>query len=170
MSSPNMNPIWPSVNFKRVELATVAAFILLGIFLVNQSYSLGAGYGPSGPEPGFWPFWLTMLYMLGSIGILVYTLKNPDDRPFFEVKQEVIDLLSVGLPILVSVFLIEFLGVFVTSALYLAFFMTWYGQFKWYTSIVSGLVFATVLWFMLRMGFNLSMPMSWLYYENITPF
>lgn len=170
MSTPNTNPIWPGLTNKWVDVITLALLLLLGSFVSYQAYHLGPGYSAAGPQPGFWPFWLAVLYMLGGIVALVLTLLNPDEKPFFEATQEVIDLVSVGTPIFVSVLLIYWLGIFGTSAVYLAFFMWWYGKFAWYTSIVSGLICAAALWFSIRMGFNLSMPMSWLYYQNITPF
>lgn len=170
MSTPDKSPIWPHVTYKWVEIVTTVALLVLGIFLVWESISLGPGWGPSGPEPGLWPLALTVLYMLGTVGILIYTVRNPDERPFFEVRQEVIDLFSVGLPILAAILLIYWLGVFVTSGLYLAAFMFWYGRFTWHTSLGSGVLLAVILWLLLRKGFNISMPMSVLYYENILPF
>lgn len=170
MSTNNLNPIWPRFTNKWADVATLGLLLLLGVFVTYQSYNLGPGYGPSGPEPGFWPFWLSCLYMLGGVVALVLTIRNPDENPFFEVTQEVIDLISVGTPVLVAVLLDYWLGIFATATVYLAFFMWWYGKFTWYTSIISGVIFGVALWLMIRKGFNLSMPMSWLYYQNITPF
>lgn len=113
---------------------------------------------------------LTVLFMLGTVSVFLYALLKPDERPFFEVKQEVVDLCSVGLPIFATVFLINWLGIFVTSGLYLGVFMFWYGRFPWYSALTGGLLLAVILWLMLRVGFNISMPMSALYYKNILPF
>lgn len=170
MTTPDKTPIWPRVTYKWVEIVTTVTLLVLGIFLLWESVNMGAGWSPSGPEPGLWPTALTLLYMAGTLGVLVYTILKPDERPFFEVKQEVIDLFSVGIPILVAIPLIYWLGVFATSSLYLAFFMFWYGRFTWYSSLGGGLALGVILWLLLRKGFNISMPMSVLYYENILPF
>jgi len=170
MTTPDKSPIWPHVTYKWVEIVTTVALFVLGIFLAVKSVAMDPGWGPSGPEPGLWPLALTVLFMLGAVGVFVYTILNPDERPFFEARQEVKDLAAVALPIIVTVPLIYWLGIFVTSALYLAFFMWWYGEFRSYTAVTGGVVLAVILWFMLRVGFNISMPMSWLYYNNILPF
>jgi hypothetical protein len=170
MTTPDKSPIWPHVTYKWVEVVVTAALFVLGIFLLWESISLGPGWSPSGPEPGLWPLALTVLYMLGTVGVLIYTIVKPDERPFFEVRQEVLDLVAVGTPVLLSIFLIYWLGIFVTSGLYLAIFMFWYGRFSWYSSLGGGIFLAVLLWFLLRKGFNISMPMSVLYYQNILPF
>jgi hypothetical protein len=103
------------------------------------------------------------------VSVFIYTLSKPDERSFFEVRQEVVDLFSVGLPIVASVPLIYLLGIFLTSGLYLAVFMAWYGRFPWYSALTGGVLLTVILWLMLRVGFNISMPMSVLYYKNILP-
>jgi hypothetical protein len=168
--NPNTNPIWPGFTNKWADVSTLSLLLLLGVFVTYQSYSLGPGYTAAGPEAGFWPFWLSCLYMLGGIVALVLTIRNPDENPFFEATQEVIDLVAVGTPVLVAVLINYWLGIFATSVVYLAFFMWWYGKFRVHTSIIGGIIFGVALWLMIRKGFNLSMPMSWLYYQNITPF
>lgn len=168
--NPNTNPIWPNFTNKWADVATLTLLLLLGCFVGYQSFHLGYGYTAAGPEPGFWPFWLNALFMFGGIVALVITIVNPDENPFFEATQEVIDLVSVGVPILVAVIINYWLGVFVTATVYLAFFMWWYGKFRLHTSIIGGVIFGVALFLMIRKGFNLSMPMSYLYYQNITPF
>ncbi|MEX1080544.1 MAG: tripartite tricarboxylate transporter TctB family protein, partial [Halofilum sp. (in: g-proteobacteria)] len=111
MSTPNTNPIWPGLTNKWMDVITLGLLLLLGVFVTYQSYNLGPGYGPQGPEPGFWPFWLAVLYMVGGTVALVLTIVNPDDKPFFEAKQEVIDLVSVGTPVLAVVLINYWLGV-----------------------------------------------------------
>ena len=166
-----MKPIWLRTTNRQVEIGTVAVFLLLGVVLVLESIRLGPGWGVSGPDAGFFPFILTILLLLGTLGVLwgsVY--RQPDNRPFFEVSQEVEDLLKVGIPILVVVALIRWLGLYIVSGLYLGFFMAWYGKFRWYWALLGAIVLPVSLWLLLRQGFNISMPTSVLYRRNILPF
>lgn len=170
MTEPDKSPIWPKVTYKWVEFGVTLALLLLGILLLWESYRLGPGWSPSGPEPGLWPTMLTTVYMIGTVAVLIFIFARPDERPFFEVRQEVLDLVAVGIPIFVAILLIYWLGVFLTAAVYLAVFMFWYGRFSWYSSLGGGILLGTILWLLLREGFNISMPMSVLYYQNILPF
>jgi len=166
-----MEPIWMRTTHRQVEIGTIVVFLLLGILLLFESMRLGPGWGESGPQPGFFPFVLTVLLVLGTLGVTYVNIyRHPEQRPFFEVSQEVTDLLKVGIPILVVVALIRWLGLYITSGLYIGFFMAWYGKFRWYWALAGAILLPAVLWLTLRYGFNISMPMSVLYRRNILPF
>jgi hypothetical protein len=166
-----MTPIWLRASYRTVEIGTVSVFLLLGMVLFYESMRLGPGWGDSGPQPGFFPFVLTVLLVLGLLGVIyIDILRRPDNRPFFEVSQEVSDLLRVGIPILVAVALIRWIGMYVTAGLYLGFFMAWYGKFRWSSALAGGLIFSGALWLLLREGFNISMPMSVFYRSGTLPF
>ena len=166
-----MVPIWLRTTYRQVEIGAVVVFLLLGALVLSDAIRLGPGWGDSGPQPGFFPFVLTILLILGTLGVIYVELyRQPDMRPFFEVPEEVADLLKVGIPIVIVVALIPWLGLYVTSGLYLGFFMAWYGKFRWYWAVVGAIALPLVMWLVLRQGFNLSMPMSVLYRQNILPF
>ena len=166
-----MQPIWMRTTIRAVEFGFVVCLLLLSILLVWESVRLGPGWGPSGPDPGFFPFSLTVLLVLGALGVLFLNVyRNPDHKPFFKVPEEVEDVLRVGLPIAAAVLVLRWLGIYVTAGLYLAFFMAWYGKFRWYQALAGGIILPVLMWLILREGFNISMPMSALYRRNILPF
>lgn len=166
-----MKPVWLRVTYRGFELGTCLVLLGLGALLLWEAIKLGSGWGVSGPDAGFFPFAMTSLMLLGTLAVLyrdVYL--EPNNEPFFEVQEEVTDLLKVGLPIFAVVFLIQYLGLYLTSGLYLAFFMAWYGKFRWYSALAGGVLLPVSLWLLLREGFNISMPMSMLYRQGIVPF
>jgi hypothetical protein len=166
-----MVPIWLRTTHRQVEIGAVVVFLLLGALVLWDTIRLGPGWGESGPQPGFFPFVLTILLVLGTLGVIYVNIyRHPEGRPFFEVSQEFSDLLKVGIPILVVVALIRWLGLYITSGLYIGFFMAWYGKFHWYWALAGAIILPAVLWLVLREGFNISMPMSVLYRRNILPF
>ena len=166
-----MTPIWLRATYRSVEIGTVVVLLLLSVVVIYESVRLGPGWGDSGPQPGFFPFVLTILLVLGLLGVIYVNVhRQPDRRPFFEVPQEVEDLLKVGIPILVVVALVRFLGLYVSAGLYLGFFMAWYGGFRWYSSLAGAVIMPVLLWLLLREGFNIPMPMSALYRSGTLPF
>lgn len=152
-----------------MEIGAIVVFAALNGLVIYDALRLGPGVNDSGPLPGFFPFGLGLILALGLIGCLVAAIRNPDRQPFFKVSEEVEDLAKVGAPIVVSVIVMPWLGLFITSGLYLFVFMAWYGQFRWYTSLAGGIILPFLLWAVLREAFNLSMPMSVLYRMNILP-
>jgi putative tricarboxylic transport membrane protein len=165
-----MPPIWLRASHHAVEIAVAIILIAVSAFLLYESYRLGPGWGPQGPQAGFFPFYLTALMILGSAGVLYTTFRQPDRRPFFEASQEVVDLLKVGIPIAVAVFAIRWLGIYATAGLYLAFFMAWYGRFRWYQALAGGILLPVIMFLILQRGFALPMPMSMFYRQGILPF
>lgn len=166
-----MAPIWPWLTNRVVETATVLVTLALGVMVFSDAVQLGPGWGESGPQPGFFPLVLSILLLLGAVSVVYVNIyRHPDPRPFFEVSREVVDLLKVGLPIAATVLLIGWAGIYITAGLYMAFFMAWYGKFRWYTAIGGGAIFVAALWLTLWVGFNISMPMSVFYKTNILPF
>lgn len=165
-----MSRIWLRTTHHAVEIGVIVLLVALSGLIFYDSVRLGPGWGEQGPQPGFFPFALTALMLFGVAGVTLLAVKAPDRRPFFEVSQEVEDLLKVGIPIVFAVAAIRWLGLYVTSGLYLAFFMAWYGKFRWYWAILGGLLLPLALWLSLRLGFNISMPMSVFYRMGILPF
>jgi hypothetical protein len=157
------------VKIKTVEIGVAVLLLALGALLFRESLKLGAGWGFSGPQPGFFPLVLTILIIVGCVIVLYLAFRQPAGETFFEVSQEIVDLLKVGIPILISVALLRLLGLFLVSGLYLGFFMVYYGKYKWWQSAVAGVLFTAILWLLLRQALNLPMPMSVLYRENILP-
>jgi hypothetical protein len=153
-----------------VEIGVAVVLVLLGGLIFYDAIRLGPGWGDSGPQPGFFPFVLTFFMVAGAVGVLIHSMMKPHRRPFFEVSREVEDLLKVGIPIVIAVLAVRWAGLYVTAGVYLAFFMSWYGQFRWYQSLAGGILLPLVMWFTLWEGFNISMPMSFLYRLNVLPF
>lgn len=165
-----MPSFWLRLTYGTME--TVVAFVLvaLGGLIISEAVHLGWGWGEQGPQPGFFPFTLAIIMTIAALGVLLKSWTTPDRQPFFEVQQEVVDLLKVGFPIFAAIVLLRWGGLYITSGLYLAFFMAWYGKFRWYEAIAGGIALPAVLWLVLRHGFNIAMPMSVFYRSGILPF
>lgn len=162
--------MWLGISRHAMELGVTIVLLGLGGLVFYESIRLDPGWGPSGPEPGFFPFVLTIFLVAGTVGVLIQSVMKADRRPFFDDPREVEDLLKVGMPIAIAVLAIRWAGLYVTAGVYLAFFMAWYGRFRWYQALAGGLLLPAILWLILREGFNIAMPMSMLYRSGTLPF
>jgi len=165
-----MPPVILRLTQSAVETAIVVVLLALGGLIVYDSVQLGSGWGQQGPQPGFFPFILALMMLAGTLAVLLMSVRKPDRQPFFQVSQEVVDLLKVGLPIVALVAAMPWTGLYITSGLYMTFFMAWYGKFRWYQALAGGLALPTILWLFLRVGFNIAMPMSIFYRTGALPF
>jgi putative tricarboxylic transport membrane protein len=82
-----MPPIWLRLNYATMEAAIAIALLALGGLVLYESIALGPGWGEQGPEPGFFPFVLTLAMILGALVVLYPALVRGDRRAFFEAPR-----------------------------------------------------------------------------------
>ena len=139
---------------KSAEIVVAALFFLAGTIVVYDSYRLGAKWAEDGPQAGYFPFAIGLLICIASLVnlIAVFAWAREAERPFVEVEQLRM-VLAVLVPTAVYVGLIGWLGIYVASILYVAFFMRWLGKYAWWklaaVSIGNSVVFSLIfeMWF-----------------------
>ena len=147
---------------KKAEIiCAVALLAVAGVGFV-EAIRLGSGWGPSGPQAGFFPFWLSVILGLCSVMILVKAIRmdpglKGDKKPFV-TKTQLKPVLAVFLPMAAAVPLIEVIGFYLTSALYLAFFMRWMGRHSWLLVLAVSLLFPAASFLILERWFLIPMP------------
>ncbi|MGH8765949.1 MAG: tripartite tricarboxylate transporter TctB family protein [Burkholderiales bacterium] len=140
---------------KVAEVVVAAFFMLLGAIVIYDSVRQGASWGTDGPQPGYFPFYLGLIICAASAITFARALMIPaaKNAAFVETGQLKL-VLSVLLPSLVYVGLIGWLGIYVASSLFVAFFMRWLGKYAWWkvlsVSIGNSVVFFLIfeVWFL----------------------
>ncbi|MGA7983604.1 MAG: tripartite tricarboxylate transporter TctB family protein [Burkholderiales bacterium] len=120
-------------SYRRAELAVAGFIFALGAIVMADSWRLGAKWASDGPQTGYFPFYVGLMLCAASVinfirGLLIDKEKN---RAFVEVGQLKL-VLSVLVPSSVFVALVSWLGIYVSSILYIAFFMRWLGKYPWW--------------------------------------
>jgi hypothetical protein len=118
---------------KRAEIVVAALFFLAGAIVVYDSLRLGTKWAEDGPEAGYFPFIVGVLICVASVInlVAVFAWAREDEKPFVEVEQLKM-VLSVLVPTAIYVGLIGWLGIYVASVLFIAFFMRWLGKYDWW--------------------------------------
>ena len=139
---------------KSAEIAVAAVFFLLGTIVVYDSARLGARWAEDGPQPGYFPFYIGLIVCLSAAVNLVLALLNRRDRDRIFVEAGQLKLvLAVLVPTALYVALIGWTGIYVASALFIAFFMRWLGKYPWWkvaaVSIGNSVAFFVIfeVWF-----------------------
>src|SRR3990172_10097175 len=120
------------------DLVTALGLIALGSVVIADALRLGIGWGTDGPKSGFFPFWLAAIMIVVCIAIGVQSLWRAPRRPFVTRKQ-LGPVLKVLWPATATVVLMQFVGLYVASGLYLGFYMRWAGQHSWRAGVALGL-------------------------------
>jgi hypothetical protein len=147
---------------KRAEILCALTLLAVAGIGVTEAVRLGSGWGPSGPRSGFFPFWLSVILGLSSLGILVNAVRmNPafhDAKAAFVSWKQLKPILAVFVPMAGAVLLFELLGFYLTAALYLAFSMRWMGRHSWLLVFTVSLLFPVATFFLLERWFLIPMP------------
>ena len=139
----------------RVELVVASILLVLGVVVTFQSHKLGAGWGTDGPGAGYFPFYIGLIIVVSSIGTMVQAVRaatRSDD--VFVDHEQLKRVLSVLLPAMVYVAAVQFLGLYVASAIYIALFMVILGKYSWLKSVVAALAVNALFFLMFEVWFK----------------
>ena len=142
---------------RAADLATASILILLGGVVVLDSMRIGMGWGTDGPRSGFFPFWLGMILILASVAIALQASRRATDTPFV-TRERLSPVLKVLWPATVMVILITPLGLYVASAIYLAFYMRWVGRHGWLTVALCAIGVPVLTFVVFELWFMVPMP------------
>ena len=141
---------------RAAELITASVLMLLGGIVIFDAIRLGFGWGADGPRSGFFPFWLALIMVVTCGIIFIQALFDQTHKSFVSRKQ-LGPVLKVLWPAAAAVVLMQYLGLYVASAIYMGFYMRWVGRHSWLTVFVLaiGIPVATFLvfekWFLVPM-------------------
>ena len=141
---------------RAADLTVAAILIAGGLLALGDAVRLGIGWGTDGPQSGFFPFWLAATMIAACAGIIVQAWRRADREPFIS-RAAIGPVLKVLWPATAMVLLIQFIGLYVATAIYLGFYMRWVGHHSWRTvaALSIGIPIATFLifeqWFLVPM-------------------
>jgi len=145
---------------RKAEIITSAVFLLISALVLYEAFSLGFGWGLEGPQPGFFIFWLGLGLGLSSVFRIVQVLRDRGLLPganFVSAKAWP-EVVKVLVPMVGAVILMEFLGFYIASALYLGFFMRWIGRFSWGMVLLVAFLFAFSHYLIFEKWFLVPLP------------
>jgi putative tricarboxylic transport membrane protein len=137
---------------------TVAAMLIAGGALVLwDALRLGIGWGTDGPKSGFFPFWLAAAMIVACVGIIVQAWRRADRQPFVS-RTALAPVLKVLGPAVGFVLVMEWLGMYVASTLYMAVYMRWIGRYSWALVILVSVAFPVITFWIFELWFLVPMP------------
>ena len=142
-----------AASTRTLEIITPLFFLALGAVVMWDSKRIGAGWGNDGPESGYFPFYIGLLMSLATVANLLIALKIPKSNSFVS-KPKLKLVMAIFLPCLVYLGVMQFMGLYVSSAIFIAVFMRWQGKFSLMKSILSGLGVTIVLFLMFEIWFK----------------
>lgn len=153
----------------RAELVMALGLVAGALLLVREAMRLPIAWTASGPGPGFFPFWLAVGVTACAVAVLVRTWRAGRRRgaPFIPAGAWK-PLLIVFLPMMAVVALINYLGIYLGGAVYLAGYMRLVGRHRWLQVAAVSAAVPLVLFLIFERWFLMPMPkgvaLEWLLY------
>ena len=145
-------------SHRSVEVGVAAFMALLALIGIYGSIKVGIGWGDEGPRAGFFPFYVSLVVLISCAINIFAVLAVPDKGRVFAEWGQLRQVLSVLVPTIVYVGLVPYVGIYVASALLIAFFMRWFGQYSWIVAAAVAVVVPILTFLMFEIWFLVPLP------------
>jgi hypothetical protein len=148
-----------AASVRAVEIGVAVLVFFFGAVVVLDSYRLGARWGEDGPQPGYFPLYVGLLICLAGAIVLVRALGDPSlATKSFVSRESLKKILTVLVPTVVYVALIAYLGLYVASTLYIAYFMWRLGNYPWIKIVPVAVGVSVVFFLIFETWFQVPLP------------
>jgi putative tricarboxylic transport membrane protein len=149
----------PVATTRSVDM--VVMLLLLGIagLMAFDNWRTGASWASDGPQPGYFPFYLSVLLAAASLYGLAWSyLSRSEAEDTFVTRAQAWRVLQVFLPTLLFCVLTQWLGLYVASFLLIAGFMGLIGRIAWWKSVLTAFLFSVLMFVTFEIAFDVIMP------------
>jgi putative tricarboxylic transport membrane protein len=142
-----------AVSTRTLEIITAVFFLVLGAVVMWDSRRIGAGWSSDGPQSGYFPFYIGLLMTLATLVNLVSVLRQKKSESFVS-RPKLKLVMAIFLPCLVYLAVMQVLGLYVSSAIFISVFMRWQGKFSIFKSLLTGVGTSVLLFLMFEVWFK----------------
>jgi hypothetical protein len=154
-----------AVSQKTIEAIVAVILLVFGAVVMWDSSRIGAGWGDDGPRSGYFPFYIGLFIVVGSVINLWHALRlKGEDNGAFVLRGQLKLVWSVLWPTIVFVVLIggigpvPGLGIYVAGMIFIAWFMRRLGQYSWIKIVPVGLGVSLYFFLMFEVWFKVPLP------------
>jgi hypothetical protein len=150
------------------QSATAAVFIAIAAIAMFDSRASalidGTGRYPGGIGPGFYPFWAAAFIAAAGVLTLYRAITSePSGAGVFAGRQSMLAVAQIVGPLLLATVALLWLGFYLVTALYMAFFARYIGQYRWAWVALIALAVPVAIFLSFELGFRVRLPKSQLY-------
>ena len=151
---------------RKAEIYTALFFFAIGIVVIVDAVRVGFRWGSSGPEAGWFPFYLGVGTLVCSSVITVKNLirfrKEGPSGARLIPEGALKPILWVLLPSTAMVLLTEVVGLHIAAAMFLAFYMRSVEKINWVTVVLVSTLMPVSLYIIFDRLFLIPLPQGML--------
>jgi putative tricarboxylic transport membrane protein len=150
----------PPVTDTRVaEVVVSLLLIVLALVLGFDNWRTGISWDSTGPQAGYFPFYLSVILGLASLYGLAATLLAPKEATeTFVTRAQLRRVMAVFVPTLLFCLATQYLGMYVASFLLIAIFMRMVGKIAMWKSLLTAFLFTAIMFVTFDIAFDVIMP------------
>ena len=119
------------ITVAMADVAVALLFVAVGVLVTADSYRIGAGWADDGPQAGYFPFYVGLMLIASGLITAVLSLRRDAVwHKIFATREELGRVFDVLLPTAVYVVAIFLLGIYLSSAAFIGWFMVRHGRFR----------------------------------------
>ena len=153
-SSPSDRP----VGTRGFEVAVAVLLQVIAVMVIIDSIRVGTDWADDGPKAGYFPFYIGLLLFAAATWVLINALRGGKSDTPFATREELARVVTMFIPMLVYVAGIALLGIYVSSALLIAFFMIRHGRYRWPLTAAVSLGVPVLLFLVFERWFLVPLP------------
>ena len=148
-----------AASVRTVEIGVAAVIFVFGAVVAFDSYRVGARWGDDGPQAGYFPFFIGLLLCLSGGVILLRAFRNTALAAESFVERAQLKLIfTVLIPTVVYVGFIAYLGFYVASILFIAYFMRRIGKYSWLMAALVSVGISVAFFLTFEIWFSVPLP------------
>jgi putative tricarboxylic transport membrane protein len=143
-----------------VEMVVSLLLLGLAVLLGYDNWRTGMGWDSTGPQAGYFPFYLSIILGGASLyGFVAAALtRRRKKAETFVTRAQFRRVMAVFVPTLLFCLVTQFLGLYVASFLLIAGFMRLVGRIAWWKSLATAFIFTAVMFVTFDIAFDVIMP------------
>jgi hypothetical protein len=150
----------PAVTSNRtVEIVIALLLLALAATLGWDNWRTGIGWDSTGPQPGYFPFYLSVILAGASLyGLVAAIVSRADAQKTFVTQAQLRRVMAVFVPTLLFCLVTQFLGLYVASFLLISGFMRLVGKIALWKSLATAFIFTAIMFVTFDIVFDVIMP------------
>jgi putative tricarboxylic transport membrane protein len=160
-SSEDEDPDNAVVSSRVMNIAVSIALMAVAAVVMVSSYRLGSGWAKNvGPDSGYFPFYVSLIMFCTSAVTLArsFLSRDPDGGGGFIAHGELMMVLQVLIPMSIFVVLSLYIGIYISTFLFIGFFMTWHGRYPLWKTLPVAILVPIVLFIVFEVWFLVPLP------------
>ena len=142
-----------------VDVVVSLLLLALAVVLGWDNWRTGAAWDSTGPQPGYFPFYLSVILGAASLyGIVAAFVSRREALESFVTRAQLRRVMAVFVPTFLFCLATQYLGLYVASFLLIAGFMRLVGKIALWKSLLTAFVFTAVMFVTFDIAFDVIMP------------